>query len=428
MSPLIVDGLRARNSRVIAESQSVQPRPYQTEGIDWLAPRQFGLLAFDMRLGKTMIAIKAAYQRGAKSLAVVCPAIAVPHWEREIIKWWPGDRLPRTAILSYNRATALWEAGLKGRTDVFIPDECHFAKNPEAKRTRMVYGKTGFGQHAGAIWPLSGTPAPKHAGELWCMLKAFGVVGMAYDEFLRYYCVVDSLGIVRGTRVAKIPELRELLAKVMLRRTRKQVAPEMPGIDFQFLEVKPTSDADFGIPEGLTDEQLTDWLETHQVADREDRIAVALAKVDPLVENISFTIENGLLKQTVVFGWHVDPLQDLTRKLWNKGITAELINGQTSPRQREIIQDNFRNGLTQVVVGNIAACGTAIDLSSASHGYFLELWWVGSDNVQAANRLVSMDKAEPVTFDVVTWPGSTDDRVQQVLMRRMSEVKAMGLA
>ena len=404
---------------------TLAPRPYQIEGRDFLAGRRFALLADEMRVGKTPQAILAAHKAGAESIIVVCPAIAVPHWEREVIKWWPGDRLPRATILSYNRATALWEAGLKGRTDVFIPDECHFAKSPEAKRTRMVYGKTGFGWNAGAIWPLSGTPAPKHAGELWCMLKAFGVVGMTYDEFLRHYCVVDGLGIVRGTRVAKIPELRAILSKIMLRRTRKQVAPEMPGIDFQFLEVKPTSDADFGIPEGLTDEQLTDWLESNQVANRDVRIAVALAKVDSLCENISFAIENGLLKQTVVFGWHVEPLVALADKLNALGIRTEVLNGSTTPKQKERIQDNFRNGLTQVIAGNIMTCGTAIDLSSARHAYFLELDWVSGNNVQAANRMISMDKLDGVTIDVVTWPGSTDDRVQSVLMRRVRELSQL---
>jgi len=36
-----------------------------------------------------------------------------------------------------------------------------------------------------------------------------------------------------------------------------------------------------------------------------------------------------------------------------------------------------------------------------------------------------MDKQEPVTVDVVTWPGSTDDRVQQVLTRRVREINQL---
>jgi hypothetical protein len=51
--------------------------------------------------------------------------------------------------------------------------------------------------------------------------------------------------------------------------------------------------------------------------------------------------------------------------------------------------------------------------------------WVPGNNAQAANRLISMEKEEKVTFDVVTWPGSTDDRVQKILLRRVAELSKL---
>ncbi len=397
------------------------PRPYQIEGRDFLASRTRALLADEMRVGKSCQAIMAAHKLGAQSMLVTCPAIAVPHWHREIEKWWPSGPLPKAQVLSYNKATTLWEEGFsQPRFDVFIPDEAHFAKTPTAKRTRMVYGKTGFGQAAGAIWPLSGTPAPKHAAELWPMLKAFGVVGMDYQAFIERYCVYDKWADkIRGTKQSMIPELRTLLATVMLRRTRKDVAPDMPAIDFQFLEITPTTAAD--LPAGID----TEHLEDNPTSMQAERIAVAQSKVLPLAKNIDFAISNELLKQTVVFGWHTEPLEHLTRLLNSLNIKTELITGKTTPVQRERIQNNFRSGLTQVIAGNIMSCGTAIDLSSASHGHFLELDWVSGNNVQAANRLVSMEKKEKVTIDVATVPGTIDDGVQQVLMRRVKELSAL---
>ena len=75
-----------------------------------------------------------------------------------------------------------------------------------------------------------------------------------------------------------------------------------------------------------------------------------------------------------------------------------------------------------MICANILAAGVAIDLSAARHAYFLEMDWVPGNNVQAVNRLASMDKLDKVTVDVVTWPGSTDDRVQKVLLRRVQEL------
>lgn len=400
-------------------------RPYQEVGRDFLAGRRHALLADEMRVGKTPQAILAAQKVLAQRTLVVCPAIAVAQWQREWWRWWPQAGVAPT-VVSYDRLRLNAEGILSQDYDLAIADECHFAKNPEAKRTKLVYGKGGVGHRAKRMWVLSGTPAPKHAGELWPMLYAFGAVGLRYDDFVRRYCTINPFTLkIIGTNEKKIPDLRGLLAKVMLRRTRKEVAPDMPGIAYEFLSIDPAGKPDYKAPAGLSDSQLLAWLEAHASADREDRQAVAQAKVPALLEEITDAIDNGLLKQTVVFGWHVEPLRALTAGFGLRGIRAAVLTGSTTAKERERIQADFRQGNVEIIVANILAAGTAIDLSSASHGYFLELDWVPGNNEQAANRLVSMEKKEPVTFDVVTMPGTTDDRVQRVLLTRASQLRRL---
>lgn len=408
------------------------PRPYQITGRDFLASHTRALLADEMRVGKTPQAILAAEQLGALDVLVLCPAIAAPHWYREWDRWTTVDA--RVTALSYDKARNLWKSGdlYHERWDVLVVDEAHFCKNPQAERTKMVYGKTGLGRQAGNIWALSGTPAPKHAGELWPMLRAFGVTSMSYDDFTERYCtsywdVRRMERCITGTRIDRIPELKELLAGVMLRRTRKEVAPEMPDIDFQFLEVEPTPGVDLSFPPALfgDDDALLAAMEGSPQADTENRQAVALAKVPALVDEVTFAIENNLLRQAVVFGWHKEPLQVLSHRLNLRGIRCDLITGDTPPKKRELVQADFRKGITQVIAANILAAGTAIDLSSASHAYMIEMDWVPGNNMQAVNRLVSMEKVEPVTVDVVTSPGTVDDRVQRVLVRRVNEINQL---
>lgn len=400
-----------------------EPAPYQIVGRDFLASHRHALLADEMRVRKTRQAIMAAHKIGAQSVLVACPAIAVSHWHREFEKWWPDGPLPRLAVWSYDKARAQWQSGLKGAVDVFIPDEAHFARNPDAARTRMVYGKTGFSRLAGCTWALSGTPAPKHAAELWPMMRAFGVTGLTYWEFVKRYCRTDATFKPVGTKTSMIPELRGLLAMFMLRRTRKDVAPDMPEIAFDFLP------CDIGAPdiaEAFVDDDALLAYAEHM--DTEDRIAVAKAKAGVLAKEVEFAVGNGLLKQTVIFGWHKEPLFQLQADLAGAGIKVAVITGDTSSTMRDVIQTEFREGHIQVVVANIISAGTAIDLSAASHGYFLELWWVSADNIQAANRLISLDKHGPVTFDVCTAEGTIDQHVQEVLARRTKEIRAMGLA
>lgn len=401
------------------------PRKYQLAGRDFLAARRHALLADEMRVGKTPQAILAAEKIGAERILVVCPAIAVEHWRREWAKWSEYTDLPW--VYSYDKAKRESALLLSKQWDLIIVDECHFAKNSEAQRTQLIYGKGGLGWVSDRMWALSGTPAPKHAGELYPMLKAFGATDLSYTAFVSRYCTLSWDRKITGTNTYRIPELRAVLSKIMLRRTRKEVAPDMPAIGFEFLEVDPVSRVDLtlDLPAWMSDDAILDAIASPLALDRTDRVEVAKAKALPLVENVCFAIENGLLQQTVVFGWHIEALEAVVAGLRARGIEADLLNGSTSTTRRVEIQDNFRHGKSKVVVANIAAAGTAIDLSAASHGFFLELDWVPGNNMQAANRLVSMQKDEPVTFDIVTWPGSIDDRVQRVLIRRAQELNQL---
>lgn len=406
-------------------------RPYQIVGRDWLASRRFGLLADEMRVGKTPQAILAAHKIGAGSVFVMCPAVAVPHWHREFVKWWPQDGvpLPERTILGYDTVRHNRHHMRQKRWDVLIPDEAHYAKNPQAQRTKLVYGKDGFGWQCGRLWALSGTPAPRHAGELWPMLRAFGVVGMKYHEFVARYCYKDRRSDrILGTREDRIPELRALLAPVMLRRTRAQVAPEIPPIDFQMLPVRPNmalfaEETGYVLPEDPAAAAL--WVEQNAQHLSEWRINVARAKVAPLALEIVTNLNARLYTQTVVFGHHAQPLLELCNALRAEGKHAELLTGATTRVNREAIQERFAKGETEVICANIIAAGTAIDLSAAWHGYFLELMGTPGNNLQAANRLVSLAKTRPTTIDVVSWDGSFDSKIQAVLARRVRELGAL---
>ncbi len=402
------------------------PRPYQIVGRDFLAAQRIGLLADEMRVGKTPQAIMAAAKVGAGRMLVICPAIAVPMWRAQFPAWWSGVMLPQLHVLSFEKALIHKNEILTEQWDVVIVDEAHFAGNPEAQRTKMIYGKGGLAWRTRHLWALSGTPAPKHAGSLWPILRAAGVVGVDYDTFIRRYCRIEYLSQRPvGTKEEHIPELVALWKQIGLRRTRREVAPDMPDIAFDFLPVDLGSKVDLASPGFTSDEDILNTLEHSAVVDREDRKAVAMAKIGPLLEEVQLDLGNCLLRQTVIFGWHVEALKKVTSCLGNMGFKAELIYGGTPEGKRVEIQQKFKLGLIDVVVGQIRACGTAIDLSAASHGYFLELDWVPTNNAQAAARLIAIGKNEPVTMDVVTVPGSIDDRVQRVLVRRARELSKL---
>jgi SNF2 family DNA or RNA helicase len=408
------------------------PRPYQLVGRDFLASRHHALLADQMRVGKTPQAILACEAVQSKRTLVVCPAIAVPQWKREFSRWAP-DLNPAT-VVSYERARRDVAALSAIDWDVLIPDEAHFAKNPESGRTKAIFGKGGLGWSAKHIWALSGTPAPNHAAELWPMMRAFGVVGLTYNQFAERYCTIKQPGFkITGTRSDRIPELRELLSKFMLRRTRADVAPELPDVELDLLFLKPDwSGLDALNLIGLEDRLMNmpedarlPYLESQFESLAELRNATAAAKAPALADAIIEDIRGALLTQTVVFGWHVKALEAIVERLSDANIRAALLTGATTPNQRERIQTDFANGFIQVVVANIVTAGTAIDLSAAEHGYFLELDWVPSNNAQASNRIVSLMKNRKVSFDIATIPGSVDELIQRALRKKTQELRQL---
>jgi SNF2 family DNA or RNA helicase len=398
-------------------------------GRDFLAGRTRALLADQMRVGKTPQAILAAAKVGAERSLVVCPAIAVPQWQREWSRWAPD--LPPATVISYDRARRDVDELRKQQWDVLIPDECHFAKNPNASRTKAIYGKDGLGWAAKRIWSLSGTPAPNHAGELWPMMRAFGIVGLDYYDFIRRYCTLNETNEPKGTRADRVPELRELLSKFMLRRTRAEVAPELPDVELDLLMVKPdyTTQSDPELAAALAAAQddearlalLRDWYESLAA----ERAATALAKARPLADVVLEALGAKLLTQTVVFGVHTEALEVLTHRLRSNGVRAALLYGKTPGPERDATQVQFQAGQLDVVVANIIAAGTAIDLSAADHGYFLELDWTPANNAQAANRIVSMTKRVPTSFDIATVAGTVDEVIQRTLRRKTSELRML---
>jgi SWI/SNF-related matrix-associated actin-dependent regulator 1 of chromatin subfamily A len=145
---------------------------FQHIGAQFLAERNVAFLLDTMGLGKTAQAIRGADLVGAKSILVLCPAIARVNWQREFEKWQTMSRgisairssaeLPRqedVLIVSYSMLASekARRALLTRKYDVLICDEGHSLKEPRAVRTRAVYGSRinrpkGLASQSDRVW------------------------------------------------------------------------------------------------------------------------------------------------------------------------------------------------------------------------------------------------------------------------------------
>jgi len=471
--------------RLEARARSDQ-REDAHKALDVLQTRRAVLLGHEPGLGKTLIALIMAAHLGARRILVVCPAVARLVWDKEVRFWLPGwaDRLVivrpgerpldlsrrlaskhAICVLSYDlfgSPESLSDKALNellhgdARFDLAIFDEAHYLKSLGAQRTRQIYGPSGVAARASSVVLLSGTPAPNGAQELYTHLVTFWPDliqiqsrhgtrrPMTESEWTERVCVIRHSKFgprYIGNRNAKM--VRTALDQVMIRRTKREVLPELPPVTARdipldldlsrtWAKLTPETrrlhnrlattfmqrrDNDFvlrhlNLPPGHPDQPAMSSL----------RRQLAEAKLSAAVEWAAPRLDNDLKAKFVFFGWHTDALERLHSVL--AAYSPVILTGDTNDRNRAIAIERFQNDARcRVFVGQIKACGTAVTLTAGTECVFLECAWTPGDNTQAICRLHRMGKKDNVLASFLYAPGTIDEIVMRVFRKKAADLR-----
>jgi len=215
-------------------------RDYQRDGVGWMDfLRDFGFggcLADDMGVGKTAQVLAVLEGRRAESHGpslVVAPKSLMFNWRDEAVRFTPQLRvlehtglardtalIPKHDLILTTYGTLLRDVTHLSEIefDYVVLDEAQAIKNAStasAKAVRLLRGRHRM--------VLSGTPIENHLGELWSLFEFLnpGMLGEA-----------KVLKMAGGLGRNPSPEARQLLAQALrpfiLRRTKQQVARELP--------------------------------------------------------------------------------------------------------------------------------------------------------------------------------------------------------
>lgn len=397
-----------------------QPYPYQLTGRDFLQGRQRALLGDEMGVGKTVQALLALDNSGA---IVICPASLKRNWAKECRRWrpdlkpailngmyslrWPE---PGEVVITNYETLPGWIADTEGATEeerlfwlplepaknfTLIVDEAHRLRNPYTQQTQRV---AGLSKLCGKTWLITGTPLLNKPADLWNLLRAGGMAREAFEnewDFCRLMGI-DSLRDKNGRPDSEVPER---LRRVMLRRTRKEVLPDLPEKTYTTLEVN-------GISTRLRKDLDRAWEEWEQLVPGREQLPpmerfstirreLASSRIPAMLELVKdHEVEQVPL---VVFSAHRDPIDELgKRKGWRT------ITGDTSNRRRQEYVEQFQEGRLKGIGGTIGAMGVGLTLTYAWKMMFVDLDWVPANNSQAEDRLVRV--------------GQESDRVEIVRM------------
>ena len=430
--------------------------PYQSSAAAAIAASKLAKYnVFDPGLGKSCTAIEVAKKIKARRVLITGPMTATYSWKLELQKFWPGHP-PFKVIRSPNDVSAgegvfYVTYGLLSRSasvtgllragaefDFSVLDESHALKNAGANRTKAVLSsKTGFRNKLGLVHPMSATPAPNHAGELWPILASLrpdlitenGKV-MPKPAFEDRYCEKKTLRVnghsvevISGSK--NVSELRQRLDGFFLRETKANVLKDLPPLRFVVHPVQISDPEYFAtvsqlVESGITDDEVLKH--AAMMANSTRYAELGMAKAPQAAELVHDLLDGGV-KQIVVWAIHTPVIDYLVKMCADVGVS--ILDGRTPEAHRARWIEKFVQGETRVFIGQIEAGGTAITLSGGAlqcaDALFVESHFSPKLNWQAACRIHRIGQHDAVLARFLSAVGTYDERLQEIQARKTQD-------
>jgi superfamily II DNA or RNA helicase len=408
-------------------------RPYQQRGVDWIAfLREAGLggvLADDMGLGKTL---QALCTFTGKTL-VVCPTSVLYNWRAELARFRPGlkaclyhgpgrtlDEGADVVVTSY--ALLRLDASRLGarRWAMVVLDEAQAIKNPDSQVARAAYGLEADFRLA-----LTGTPIENRLEELWSLMHFTnrGLLGGRGDFDDRYAApIADGVG---GAARA----LRERVRPFVLRRLKRDVAPELPPRSEAVLHVE-LDERERGVYEavraatradvvelldggGSVMKALEALLRLRQAACHPTLVpgqakAPSSSKLDALVGALETALADG--HKALVFSQWTSLLDLIEGPLGRAQIPFCRLDGSTRDRAAVVERFQAEDG-PPVMLISLKAGGTGLNLTAADHVFLCDPWWNPAVEDQAADRAHRIGQQRPVFVHRLVSLGTVEERI-----------------
>ncbi len=425
-------------------------RPYQLVGFRWLAflwrHRLGGILADDMGLGKTVqsLALVCHAKRSEPDTGpflIVAPTSVVSNWAAEARRFAPELAVVAISDTLKRRGRTLDE--LAGGADVVITsytlfrldfdaysartwaglflDEAQFVKNRQSQAYRCARELAAPFKLA-----ITGTPMENNLMELWSLLSItapglFPSPGKFQDLYGRPIEKGDSELLAR---------LRRRIKPLVRRRTKEQVATDLPAKQEQVLSlelhpkhrkvyqthlqrerkkvlglVDDVNKNRFTILRSLT---LLRQLSLHAGLVDDDHAALPSAKVDGLFEQLRDVVGGG--HRALVFSQFTGFLKIVRDRLDVEGVEHCYLDGST--RDRAAVLTRFKDGSAPVFLISLKAGGFGLNLTEADYCFLLDPWWNPATEAQAVDRTHRIGQ----TRNVMVYRLIAEDTVEEKVM------------
>jgi len=408
----------------LPEHLQAELRHYQLEGFKWLHfLDEFGwggCLADDMGLGKTLQVLtflQDTINKNPDSVSlVILPTTLVFNWCDELLKFCPNikfyvhrgtDRSKQIndfkaynlILTTYGMVRSDIDKLVDFKFHYIILDEAQAIKNPSSVISKAVKQLNATNRIS-----MTGTPVENNTFDLYSQIDFLNPGMLGSEEFFKneYANAID-----KHRDQEKAAELRKLIYPFLLKRTKSEVAKDLPDkvesiiyceMDTAQRKVYETyknkyrqaimekvdkegiGKSGFLILEGLL--KLRQICDSPALLAEEADYGKASVKLDEITREIA---ENAGDHKILVFSQFLKMLDLIKGELEKMHISYEYLDGQTTDRKERV--KNFQESShTKVFLISLKAGGVGINLTEADYVYLVDPWWNPAVEQQAIDR------------------------------------------
>lgn len=440
-------------------------RPYQESGFQWLnylrEVQWGGILADDMGLGKTIQALSFLHhlkvENGKLKALVVCPTTLLYNWQNEIKKFTPSltyyihhgglrvkegiaDNTIDVIITTYGTLRSDIKQFVEVNFDYVVLDESQAIKNPGSKVT-----KAASLLKATSRLCLSGTPLQNNTFDIFAQMNFLNPGMLGSMEFFKqeFSIPIDKFG-----EKEQKEHLRKLLFPFILRRTKEQVAKDLPEKQEMVLfcdmgeEQRKIYEAyrnDYrdkilGVVEnqGIQKSQLTilqGLMKLRQICDspaivkEEERFPNVSVKLEELGREITENISN---HKALVFSQFLGMLSLIKEKMKELGVDYEYFDGSSTINERERAIQRFQNDENcRVFLISLKAGGVGLNLTAADYVYIVDPWWNPAVEQQAIDRTHRIGQTKNIFAYRMICTDTVEDKILKLQERKRNLARAV---
>ncbi len=454
-------------------------RNYQTEGFSWMyaiGKKNFGgCLADDMGLGKTLqtlalllklsqedetvnqpvqsesgqLLLFSEERKQKKASLIVVPTSLVHNWHNEVRKFTPQLKVYRhigtqrkkisninpivdrfdIIITTYGTLRNDYEQLRDITFNYIILDESQNIKNPGSKAYKSVCELKSINKLV-----LTGTPIENSLSDLWSQINFLNRDLLGNFSFFQKEYIQP---IEKKNDEEKQKQLNNLIYPFILRRTKEEVAKDLPPLTLQLrhCEMTEAQKSVYEAQKSIIRNNLLENIEKQGVKNSSFLVLQGLTRLRQLANHPALLGHNesdsgkfnGIMdsleelisekNKVLVFSSFVTHLNLFRREFDKLGWDYCLLTGKTTNRE-EVINEFQTNPSKKIFLISLKAGGVGLNLTAADYIFILDPWWNPASENQAISRAHRIGQDKKVFVYRFITSGTIEEKIQSLKERK----------